>query len=128
MKAQRVSLNGREMTLYEFFGVEEKSSAAELKIAYRRLCLRFHPDTAADKKSAERNFKEIQNMWRILGDETLRARYDAALAEERNPSPKEDFPTSVFMHFYWHGMRATYGFNDSGNFSSNARSWSEDEL
>lgn len=60
---------------YEVLGVSKTASAAELKSAYRKLALEWHPDKnkAAD---AETKFKEINEAYQILGDPTKKAQYD----------------------------------------------------
>lgn len=66
---------------YEVLGVDKKASADEIKSAYRKLALKWHPDrwvngTAAEKKTAEENFKEAAEAYSILSDPDKRAKYD----------------------------------------------------
>jgi molecular chaperone DnaJ len=60
---------------YEILGVEKESSKEEIKKAYRRLALKYHPDksTADD---AEEKFKEISEAYAVLSDEEKRRQYD----------------------------------------------------
>jgi DnaJ-class molecular chaperone len=60
---------------YEVLGIAKGSSGAEIKSAYRKAALKYHPDRnkAAD---AEAKFKEINEAYQILGDEKKRATYD----------------------------------------------------
>lgn len=81
-----VIFNGKRMNFYEFFEVAEKATFEELKSAYRKMCLRFHPDKHQGSKLYEDNFKSIQAIWGIIGDNFNRQRYDLALAVERGPS------------------------------------------
>jgi len=63
---------------YEVLGVVRTASPDEIKRAYRRLAMRYHPDRAtdADKPDAEARFKEASEAYEVLGDEAKRQRYD----------------------------------------------------
>ncbi len=66
---------------YEVLGVDKKASADEIKSAYRKLALKWHPDrwvngSDAEKKTAEENFKEAAEAYSVLSDPDKRAKYD----------------------------------------------------
>lgn len=61
---------------YDILGVSKTASADEIKKAHRKLALKFHPDRNKDNKSAEEKFKEIQEAYDVLSDDTKRANYD----------------------------------------------------
>lgn len=61
---------------YEVLGVSKNASAEELKKAYRKLAVQYHPDKNPDDKSAEEKFKEIGEAYDVLNDEEKRAAYD----------------------------------------------------
>ena len=61
---------------YDILGVSKTASADEIKKAHRKLALKFHPDRNKDNKSAEEKFKEIQEAYDVLSDQTKRANYD----------------------------------------------------
>src|ERR1700739_474688 len=61
---------------YEILGVSKSADADELKRAYRKLAMQYHPDRNPDDKSAEQKFKDINEAYDILKDDQKRAAYD----------------------------------------------------
>jgi molecular chaperone DnaJ len=61
---------------YQTLGVDRKASADELKKAYRKLAMKYHPDQNKDNAEAEARFKEISEAYDVLKDEQKRAAYD----------------------------------------------------
>jgi len=61
---------------YKILGVERKASEEEIKRAYRKLALKFHPDHNPDDPSAEDKFKELNEAYQVLSDAEKRSRYD----------------------------------------------------
>lgn len=63
---------------YEVLGVNKNASEAELKKAYRRLAMKYHPDrnTGDDKTTSEQRFKEAKEAYEVLADPQKRAAYD----------------------------------------------------
>ena len=61
---------------YEILGVSRNASDQEIKSAYRKLALKYHPDKNPDDKGAEEKFKEAAEAYSILSDAEKRARYD----------------------------------------------------
>ena len=53
---------------YEVLGVSKSADAAELKKAYRKLAVQFHPDRNPDDKTAEDKFKEAAEAYEVLSD------------------------------------------------------------
>ncbi len=62
--------------LYETLGVQKGADAAELKKAYRKLAMKYHPDRNPNDEEAEKKFKEINAAYDILKDDQKRAAYD----------------------------------------------------
>jgi molecular chaperone DnaJ len=61
---------------YEILGVSKSASKEEIKKAYRKVALQFHPDRNPDDKSAEDKFKEAAEAYEVLSDDEKKARYD----------------------------------------------------
>lgn len=63
---------------YEVLGVPESASQDEIKKAYRKLAVKYHPDKnmSSDKKGAEARFKEISEAYYVLSDAARRSQYD----------------------------------------------------
>ena len=61
---------------YEVLGVQKNATADELKKAYRKLALKYHPDRNPGDKEAEEKFKEAAEAYDVLSDADKRARYD----------------------------------------------------
>jgi molecular chaperone DnaJ len=61
---------------YEILGVTKSSSADEIKKAYRKVAMQFHPDRNPGDKAAEEKFKEAAEAYEVLSDQEKRAQYD----------------------------------------------------
>ena len=61
---------------YETLGVGKSASADDIKRAYRRMALKYHPDKNPDDKEAETKFKECAEAYEVLSDPDKRQRYD----------------------------------------------------
>lgn len=64
------------MSYYKLLGVSPQASPEEIKSAYRKLALRYHPDKNPGDKIAEEKFKEISNAYSVLSDTQKRMIYD----------------------------------------------------
>jgi len=61
---------------YEILGISKSASQAEIKKAYRKMAIKYHPDKNPGDTTAEENFKKAAEAYEVLSDENKKARYD----------------------------------------------------
>ena len=98
---------------YEVLGVNQGSDGADLKKAYRRLAMKYHPDRNPDDAVAEEKFKEAKEAYDVLSDPQTKATYDqyghAGLDQTRgggSPGGMGDIFDSVFGDIFGGGSRS----------------------
>jgi molecular chaperone DnaJ len=94
---------------YEVLGVSKNASADELKKAYRKLALQYHPDKNPDDKAAEDKFKEVSEAYDVLRDPEKKAAYDQFGGQD----PAQAFGGAGFARNY--RGRSTESFQDLFN-------------
>ena len=67
---------GMKADYYELLGVAKNASAEDIKKAYRKLAMQYHPDRNPGNHEAEHKFKEISEAYQVLCDDQRRAAYD----------------------------------------------------
>jgi molecular chaperone DnaJ len=90
---------------YDVLGVDRGADMEEIKKAYRKLALKFHPDRNAGDKSAEEKFKELGEAYEVLNDPQSRAAYDQyghAAFDSRARARAGGFhdPTDIFREVF----------------------------
>jgi len=86
------------MKLYETLGLTSDATLNDIKKAYRKLSLKYHPDKSTET-DCEQKFITISQAYNILKDQDKRARYDK-LGDDYNESDEEEDPYSMFKTMY----------------------------
>ena len=98
---------------YKVLGVSRDASAEEIRKAYRKLAMKYHPDRNPDDKGAEERFKEINEAYQVLNDPQKRAHYDrlgsAYSSWQRRGAPSGGFDWSQWAGGAPGGTRVEYG-------------------
>lgn len=90
---------------YEILGVDKTATVEDIKKAYRKQALRWHPDkNPNNREEAERKFKEIARAYEVLSDPVKRRRYDICGSSEQGYSADSTFDCrdadEIFREFF----------------------------
>lgn len=92
---------------YQLLGIKKDASAGEIKKAYRKLAMKYHPDHTKGDKAAEEKFKKISEAYAVLSDKEKRKEYDTFGAEGfRQRFSQED----IFRGFDFGDVFREFGF------------------
>ncbi|EMG46288.1 DnaJ-like chaperone, putative [Candida maltosa Xu316] len=111
-----------EADLYDILEVERTASDVEIKKAYRKLALKYHPDKVSEeeREESEIKFKEISFAYEILIDETKREEYDRyGTTDGLGGMPEYGFNGNPFDQFFGGAAHNDYGGDDFYNFFNN---------
>jgi curved DNA-binding protein len=97
---------------YKTLGVERNASEDDIRKAYRKLAMKYHPDRNPNDKQAEERFKEINEAYQVLSDTTKRAHYDRLGSDYSNWQQRGapgDFNWDQYGGGFPGGVRVDYG-------------------
>lgn len=96
---------------YKTLGVEKNASEEDIKKAYRKLAMKFHPDRNPGNKQAEEKFKKISEAYAVLSDQEKRKQYDSFGSDAfRQRYSQED----IFRNFDINDILKEFGFGGGG--------------
>ncbi len=98
---------------YKILGVEKTASSDEIKKAYRKLALKYHPDKNPDNKAAEEQFKKISEAYAVLSDEEKRKQYDSVGSDTFSQRYSQE---DIFRNFDINSILRDLGFGGLGGF------------
>jgi curved DNA-binding protein len=106
-----------EKDYYKILGVEKKATDDQIKKAYRKLAMKYHPDHTKGDKAAEEKFKQISEAYAVLSDKEKRKQYDTfGSSGFQQRFSQED----IFRGFDFSDIFKEFGFGGF-NFSSGGR-------
>jgi curved DNA-binding protein len=104
-----------EKDYYKILGVNKAASSEEIKKAYRKLAMKYHPDHAKGDAKAEEKFKDISEAYAVLSDKEKRAQYDTYGSEgfQQRFSQEDIFRnfdfSNIFREFGMGGREFNFG-------------------
>ncbi len=107
---------------YELLGVSKNSTADEIKKAYRKVAMQYHPDRNPDDKHAEEKFKEAAEAYEVLSDGDKRAKYDRFGHQAFAPGTGGFHGSNANMEDIFSQFGDIFGDDIFGNFFGGRRS------
>ncbi len=94
---------------YKILGVNKKATQAEIKKAYRKLAMKYHPDKNQGNTKSEEKFKEISEAYEVLGKEESRSKYDQLGANWKHYERNGAYANQGYGHGQYGGNYYTGG-------------------
>ena len=106
-----------ETDYYKILGVDKNATDTEIKKAYRKLAMKYHPDHTKNDKSAEEKFKQVSEAYAVLSDKEKRKQYDQFGSSGFHQRFSQE---DIFRGFDFSDVFREFGFGGT-NFSGNRR-------
>ncbi len=103
------------MDYYKVLGVDKSASSAEIKKAYRKLALKYHPDKTRGDKELEAKFKEISAAYAVLSDPKKKQQYDTYGSTDFHRRYSQE---DIFRGFDINDILKQFGFGSGGGSAS----------
>ena len=101
------------MDYYEILGVDKKDTSTQIKKAYRKLALKYHPDKNNGDKDAEAKFKGISEAYAVLSDPEKKQQYDHYGSTDFHQRYSQE---DIFRGFDLNDILNQFGFGGQGQF------------
>ena len=99
---------------YQILGVNKAASEDEIKKAYRKLAMKYHPDHTKGDKAAEEKFKKISEAYAVLSDKEKRKQYDTFGSEGFHQRFSQE---DIFKGFDFSDILREFGFGGAESFT-----------
>jgi DnaJ-class molecular chaperone len=97
---------------YKILGVTKDSNQIQIRKAFRKLALQYHPDKNKNSEESKQKFMEIVKAYEILSDEKSRERYDSNTVHNKNIQKFNWTPPADFANFYsYENLKREYNEN-----------------
>jgi DnaJ-class molecular chaperone len=97
---------------YKILGVTKDSTQIQIRKAFRKLALQYHPDKNKNSEESKQKFMEIVKAYEILSDEKARERYDSNTVNNKNIQKFNWTPPADFANFYsYENLKREYNEN-----------------
>jgi DnaJ-class molecular chaperone len=97
---------------YKILGVTKDSNQIQIRKAFRKLALQYHPDKNKNSEESKQKFMEIVKAYEILSDEKSRERYDSDTVNNKNMQKFNWTPPADFANFYsYENLKREYDEN-----------------
>ena len=97
---------------YKILGITKDSNQIQIRKAFRKLALQYHPDKNKNSEESKQKFMEIVKAYEILSDEKAKKRYDSNIFNDKNIQKFNWTPPADFANFYsYENLKREYNEN-----------------